>query len=63
MIFEFFGCTTNPFTETIADEAIHRNPHFVSVLEQLELFPELGDIALLSARTGLGKTTLLRALM
>jgi len=63
MIFESLGCTTNPFAETIADEAIHRHQQFASVQEQLQLFPELGDIALLSARTGLGKTTLLRALM
>jgi len=63
MIFETFGCTTNPFAEPIADEGIHRSPQFVSVLEQLAIFPELGDIALLSARTGLGKTTMLRALM
>ncbi len=63
MIFEPLGCQTNPFAETIADENIHRSPPFLSVMEQLQLFPEVGDIALLSARTGMGKTTMLRALM
>ena len=63
MIFEKFACHSNPFSENIPSSAIHRNHYFSLILEQLELFPELGDIALLSARTGLGKTTLLTALM
>jgi len=63
MIFDSLGCTTNPFCENIAGEKVHRHPVFASALEQLQLFPEIGEIALLSARTGMGKTTLLRTLM
>lgn len=63
MIFEHFGCRSNPFAETIPCSAIQRSQAFTSMLEHLQLFPELGEIALLSARTGLGKTTLMTALM
>lgn len=63
MIFEPFQCNTNPFAETVVQDDIHLGARFRSALEQLQIFPELGDIALLNARTGLGKTTLLRSLM
>jgi general secretion pathway protein A len=62
MIFDTFQCKTNPFAENIPHGNVHHDARFTSALEQFQLFPELGDIALLSARTGLGKTTLLMAL-
>lgn len=62
MIFDAFQCTTNPFSDHWPLDELHLDQRFSSTLEQLDMFPEIGDMALLSARTGLGKTTLLRAL-
>ena len=63
MIFDTFQCKTNPFAENLAHEDIHRDARFTTALEQIKLFPELGDISLLSARSGLGKSIILQDLM
>jgi len=62
MILERFNCRTNPFSESIENEAIFMDTRIKTALDKLLLMPEIGDIALLSARTGLGKTTLLQKL-
>ena len=62
MILNKFNCHTNPFSESVDDKGIYMDIRLKTALEQLQVLPEIGDIALVSARTGLGKTTLLQKL-
>lgn len=62
-IFEHFNLTGNPFIESIPLDRIHLDGRFKSALASLTSLPELGDMALLTGRTGTGKTTLLKILM
>jgi MSHA biogenesis protein MshM len=62
MMFDFFDCRENPFSENSNVETTFEHPSFKKGMTSLEIFPEMGDISVLVARTGLGKTTLLKKL-
>ena len=62
-IFETFGLKGNPFGETIHENSILEDGRFKTALDPLLLLPEVGTMATLTGRTGVGKTTLVRRLM
>lgn len=62
-IFESFGLKNNPFSESVEPDSILMDGRFCSVFDPLELLPQVGSIASLTGRTGVGKTTLLRQLI
>ena len=63
MIFESFGLTENPFSEVLSDKNILIDARFKIALEHLKILPDIGNIGVLTARTGVGKTVLLQKLM
>lgn len=62
-IFKFFNLEKNPFEENLNSENILIDGRFQSVLESLSILPDIGTMASLTGRTGIGKTTLLRHLI
>ena len=62
MIFKHFKLDANPFTENIALRDIHLDARFKAALTQLIELPKIGNIAVLTGRTGVGKSTLLKSL-
>lgn len=59
-MFEFFDCNENPFSENYSESGLCEHPSFKKAFSTMIIFPEIGDLSTLVARTGLGKTTLLR---
>jgi len=62
-IFEFFGLKANPFSESSVPDAVLNDARFLSALDPLVVLPEVGTLATLTGRTGVGKTTLVCQLM
>jgi general secretion pathway protein A len=62
-IFESFGLKTHPFSEVVDPANILKDGRFKSVFDPLSVLPEVGSMAMLTGRTGVGKTTLLRQLI
>jgi len=63
VIFKHFHLSGNPFSETTDLEHIQLDGRFNSALAPLLSWPDIGNIATLTGRTGTGKTTLLRHVM
>jgi general secretion pathway protein A len=63
MIFKTFGLKSHPFSEGITTKDIYLDARFKASLDTLKMLPDIGDIAVLTGRTGTGKTTLLQQLM
>lgn len=61
-IFDFFGLSANPFCESSTSAAVLNDARFLSALDPLTVLPEIGTLATLTGRTGVGKTTLVRQL-
>jgi len=67
-IFDFFGLSANPFGESSSSEssspdAVLSDARFLSALDPLTVLPQIGTLATLTGRTGVGKTTLVHQLM
>jgi general secretion pathway protein A len=62
MIFSHFKLETNPFAEHVSLCDTHMDARFKTALAALVELPTLGDIGILTGRTGTGKTTLLQKL-
>jgi general secretion pathway protein A len=60
MFAEHFGLHDNPFSETPSSRGILVDERFERALAQLEHFSQDGSLAMLTAATGLGKSSLLR---
>lgn len=62
-IFASLGLTANPFCENSFSGVTLNDARFQTALDPLTVLPEIGNIATLTGRTGVGKTTLVRQLM
>lgn len=62
-VFEPFGLNGNPFSETVDEGSILEDGRFQTSMDPLLMLPEVGSMATLTGRTGVGKTTLVRRLM
>jgi general secretion pathway protein A len=62
-IFESFGLNGNPFAENVESDDILLDARFRAALDPLEALPHIGTMGVLTGRTGVGKTTLLRSLI